>query len=267
MINRLFILLLGIAFFFTGCQKDELTKPAEVDFLFRMEPFETEWGDEDEDDDDGNRKNAAIKMDQIPGSFPGKNPFENGVLPASLSIEKAKMVITGIAIDGQREQGKDVSMTRNFSPPLEIEFEDGETADYDVSFDLPQGVYTKLEFQFYMGNEKHPSFEFSGPVNGNRPEKIDFKFQYKNTEKIRTRALRNNQLSDIGIDKSKQTRATIVLDAEYLFANITRDHLINSKADGPPQGNPFIRVDQKNNMHIYGALANRIEKSIAVVFE
>ena len=69
------------------------------------------------------------------------------------------------------------------------------------------------------------------------------------------------------IDKSKETRATIIIDTEYLFANVTRDHLINSKADGPPRGNPFIMVDQKNNMHIYGALANRIEKSIAVVFE
>ncbi|MFW5890119.1 MAG: hypothetical protein ACOCTO_01870 [Marinilabiliaceae bacterium] len=251
-----------------------------MDFLFQIKPFETEWSgeddeddDDDDDDDDDNDDDAkgeatAINTSRKTESFPGKRPFENGILPASLAIGRAKMVITGIEIEGEREQGKDVFITRDFSPPLEIDLEDDETADFDVSFDLPQGIYTRLELQFHVGNENHPSFEFSGPVNGNRPERIDFKFHYKNREKIRTRALRNNQVSEnIVVDKSKETRAIIIIDTEYLFANITRDHLINSQAAGPPQGKPFIMVDKKSNTHIYGALANRIEKSIAVVFE
>ncbi|MGM0376048.1 MAG: hypothetical protein ACQEQ0_04695 [Bacteroidota bacterium] len=265
MLKRLFILFLGSAFFFIGCQKDELTKPAEVDFLFRMEPFETEWSDSEADD---NLKNAVSKNDQDNATAPGNNPFEDGNSPASLAIGKTKMVMTGIEIEGKREQGKDVFMTRDFSPPLEISLEDDEVGDYDVSFDLPQGVYTKLEFQFHVGNENHPAFEFSGPVNGNTPGKVDFKFRYKNREKIKTRALHNKQISEnIVIDKSKKTQASITIDTEYLFANITRDHLANSQASGTQQGKPNIMVDKTNNMKIYNALANRIEKSIAVVFE
>ncbi len=271
MLKRLFILFLGSAFFFVGCQKDELTKPAEVDFLFQMKPFETEWSDDESDnigDDYAVHKNTTINTNQSPVSGTGKNPFENGFHPASFAIGKTKMVITGIEIEGQREQGKSVFMTREFTPPLEINLENDEPADYDVSFDLPQGIYTKLEFQFHVGNENHPAFEFSGPVNGNASEKLDFKFRYKNREKIRTRALHNKNISEnIVIDKSKKTRATITVDTEYLFANITRNHLVNSQSSGSPQGKPFIMVDKENNRHIYGALANRIEKSIAVVFE
>lgn len=271
MLKRLFILFLGSAFFFVGCQKDELTKPAEVDFLFQMNTFETEWIDDEPDDDDDEyalQKNATIDANQSPVSVPGNNPFQNGFQPAAFAIGKTQMVITGIEIEGQREQGKNVFMARDFTPPLEINLENDEPADYDVSFDLPQGIYTKLEFQFHVGNENHPAFEFSGPVTGNASEKVDFQFRYQNREKIKTRALHNKNISEnIVIDKSKKTRATITVDTEYLFANITRNHLVNSKASGPPQGRPFIMVDQKNNMHIYGALANRIEKSIAVVFE
>ena len=270
MINRLSILFVMMVIALAGCEKDELTKPAEVDFVFRMNSFEREWDNDDDQDDDDDLK-SMDHQSRVSNGKPEEtdNPFGKGKAPVSFAIQKSHVTVTGIEIEGKREQGQDVFLTRDFNPPLEIELENDDPIDYDVSFDIPQGIYTKLEFQFHLGNEEHPAFEFSGPVTGPALEKVDFRFQYKPKEKIRVRALReSHQVSEnIIIDKHKQKRATIIIDTEYLFRNITQDQLVHSRASGKAVGNPFIMVDQQNNQHIFGGITNSLEKSISVVFE
>ncbi|MFO8001057.1 MAG: hypothetical protein R6U46_07430 [Marinilabilia sp.] len=265
MFKRAFIFVLLGIFAIQGCQKDELTKPAKVDFLFQMNPFETEWADNtgEEETDDENGEQAVTRTK----SATAENPFRNGNTPRSMAINQARLVITAIEIDGKREQGKDVFLASDFDPPLEISLEGTNLNEQDVSFDLPQGVYNKLEILFRLGQEDHPSMAFSGPVNSNAPGKVNFKFEYHPREKIKTRAVKQNQTSEsIAIDKSKKTSARIVVDAEYLFRNITPNQLAESQVTNQAGGQSIL-VSNKNNTNIFGALNNRLEKSIAVVFE
>ncbi len=259
MLKRILIIALLTSVFFSGCRKDELTLPAKVDFVFEMNPFDTESDDELKNVTTDTTTLSNDPFDDDKPGF-GEPDFE------SLSINQAELIITAIEIEGVREQGKDVFMVSEFNPPLEAQLTGNNVSDYNISFDLPQGVYEKLDIQFYLGTDDAAAISFNGDINPGKSKKVNFKFEHTLKERIRVRAFRNNPADPIVLNKNANSRAHIIIDARYLFQNITMDQLESSTIINTPAGQQ-IRINHNDNKQIFGPMAGRLDKSIAVVFE
>lgn len=261
MLKAFFISMIMAFIFLPGCQKDELTLPASVNFVFEIEAFEME-------DEDGETKRAINNLKTVYSDppFDDNFPFNESHDFQSLKVDKSTLVITAIEIDGQREQGKDVFMVTEFETPLEVELNDGRISDHDLSFDIPQGVYKKLDIQFYLGTEEKPAIDFRGIVTPGKSPGIKFRFEHSNKERIRVRATRGKPSDPIVLNKEKKSRALVIIDAEYMFRNITLGQLAGTKVINTPGGKE-IRINRDNNKPVFSFMSGRLEKSIAVVFE
>ncbi|WP_146192242.1 hypothetical protein [Marinilabilia rubra] len=248
---RGFIIAIGFIFLFTGCKKDELTLPANVDFVFELNPFET----------------SGEKSDLKSTFAEGENPQKDkGNQFKDLIIDNATAFITSIEIEGIREQGGDVFLISEFDPPVEINLQNEQVISSDISFDIPQGVYEKLDIQFNMGDATHPALDFQGSLNQGNSSAIQFRFSYVPMEIIQVRATRVNPSEKIVLDKHKNSQAKVTLNAEYLFQNFTLDHLNDVTAINTNNGKE-VRVNNKNNKSVFGLMTGRLEQSISVIFE
>lgn len=261
---KVFFISLVVAFLFlSGCQKDELTLPTSVDFVFEMEAFELE-----EEKGGPNHSNNNLKAGYSDNPFDDDSPFDDNESGdfKSLKIDKSTLVITAIEIDGQREQGKDVFMVTEYDTPLELHLTGGEVSDQNISFDIPQGIYKKLDIQFYLGTDEKPAIDFNGMITPGKSPVIKFRFEYSNKERLRVRAMRDKPSDPIVLSKEKKSKARVIVDAEYMFRNITLGQLTGTKIINIPGGKE-IRINRDNNKPVFSFMSGRLEKSITVVFE
>jgi hypothetical protein len=275
--KRFFYLLIGFVLLLAGCQKDELTLPAEVDMQFLLEPyyadaeFDDEEGKEEEEDENDSDNNPFGESDgrvadvgtleDIPG---------NKIQIESLEINRGKIFLTDIEIEGIREQGEDVYLAIPFDPPLQIDVKEGVASDQHISFDLPQGIYEKLEFRFFVGGEKQTAIQFQGNIKPRKYSKTGFNFLYITQEDFQVRAMRNNKrpTEKIIINKNKTEKTNVIIDAENLFSALLIPPFSLSIPVGNDGGNE-ITISNLNdeNKAIFGLMQGRLEKSVSVVFE
>jgi len=251
MLMRGLMIFIGIIFLFTGCKKDELTLPADVDFVFNLNSFEANAEEAD--------LKSTLAKEETPAEKTG-NQFKE------LIIDKATTYITSVEIEGVREQGEDVFLLSEFNPPIEINIQDGQTVSSDISFDIPQGIYEKLDIQFNMGDETHPALDFQGSLSQGKSSALQFYFSYVPMEIIQVRATRVSPSEKIVLDKHKNAQAKVTLNAEYLFQNFTLDHLNDVTVVNTNNGKE-VRINNKNNSSVFGLMTGRLEKSISVIFE
>lgn len=256
MFKKLFFTGVFISFLISGCQKDELTLPAQVDFIFEMKPFIIEWEDTDN-----------VKVASLKSNVPDKTLFNKKEAPHSFLVNQAKLTITSIEIEGEREQGDDVFLVSDFDPPLEVQFSEGTgTPNQNVSFDLPQGIYKKLDIVFYLGTDDEPAISLNGSISPGESGKASFNFDYPLKEKLETRATHQTSAENIVLSKNNKSQAKVIFNAEYLFGNLSVHNLSGTRLSYAPNQQEVV-VNQKNNSYIYEQLMSRLEKSIAVVFE
>jgi hypothetical protein len=257
MFKRVLIIVFIASLIQFGCKKDELTLPASAKFVFEMTPFEIEDEEiddenEDETDDNDDNKNALV-------SIPSNNnpPFDNKHDFNYLKIDKATLTITAIELDGKREQGKDVFMVSDFDPPLKIDLTSNETRDYNVSFDIPQGIYKKLDIQFYLGTEENPAICFGGLIKQGNPQKIRFSFEHSLKERVRVRAMKEKPSDPIVLNKDKKYHARVIVDARYMFQNMTMNQLQSTNIISTPNGKE-IKINHNNNKAVFGLMTGRL---------
>ncbi|MBZ4677308.1 MAG: hypothetical protein JG782_1928 [Anaerophaga sp.] len=270
-----FYILIGFVLLLAGCKKDELTLPAEVDMQFLLNPYyaDAEFDDEekkeaDEDNSDNNpfsESDGIVADDGTSQNIPG-----NKIQIESLEINRGKIVLTDIEIEGIREQGEDVYLAIPFEPPLQIDMKEGIASDQHISFDLPQGIYEKLEFRFFLGGEKQTAIQFQGNIKAGNSAKAGFNFRYIKQEDFQVRAMRKNHrpTENIIINKDKTTKASMIIDAENLFSALLIPPFFLSVPGSYDAGNEItISNLNKKNKAIFGLMQGRLEKSVSVVFE
>lgn len=109
----LFCLAAFLLLFCSSCEKDELTKPVEVQFDFIM-------SQEAESNTHYEFREGAFKIESI-------------------------------SFSGDRERGEDISFTSDFSSLVEVDLGKG-IAIPQVTFDLPQGIYNTMEIWITTGS-------------------------------------------------------------------------------------------------------------------
>ena len=230
--NKLFIGLFVSVFALYSCEKDELTLPAEVTLEFAMEPFHAE---------------TDLKIN------------------SGFDVDQGIITLEGLEFDGRREQGGDYFFTRNFELPLQAELHSG-SANQQVSFDVPQGVYNRIEMDLSLGMENEFALRLQGRFQRGPVDEIPVVFEYSFTERIRIRAKNQDDQEQIVLKKDQPATATILMDVPFMF-QLVSPGMIQSAQTTTINNEEVILITIDHNTEIFNLLAPRLEKSIRVIIE
>jgi hypothetical protein len=233
-----FTLILFFALY--SCEKDPSTFPAKVKIAFGMIPT----GMKNE------MKEAVVADDPVEEDF--------------FVIDDGTLVISSIDFEGRRQDASDVFFTADFDPPIVVNLKE-ETSSRLVQFDIPQGIFERIEFTFHLGAAGHIPLIMNGeanlPILGNKI--VRFEYQYSEAVKVLAQNLTGNR---IVLRKDVESQATVFVNSEYLFRLINPGMLITAEIINE-QGNELILIAQGMNTPIFNVIANRLSQSFEVIFE
>lgn len=216
----------------TACEKNELKLPAEVQLAFDMNTFALE---------------------------------ENSKSGQQFSIDEAYLVLGSLEFDGEREQGEDYFFTSNFDEPLQAEMHTGNSSR-TVSFDIPQGVYNRIELNLSVGTKSSHAIMLRGSFHKGPLEDVPVVFEYPFMEEIRVRAMNREGNRQVVLTKDVPGKATILLDAPFMFQLLNMGMLINAQQFSF-EGEETIIINSEKNTDIFSVLATRLDKSVQVIFD
>jgi hypothetical protein len=231
-----FLLLIALY----SCEKDPSTFPAKVKFSFGMLPSGTE----------NEMKEADVTNNPENGNF--------------LVIDDGTLVISSIDFEGRRQGASDVFFTADFDPPIVVDLKE-EISSRLIQFDIPQGIFERIELTFHLGAEGHLPLIMTGeanlPIVGNKL--VRFEYQYSEPVRVLAKNLTEDQ---IVLRKDIESQATVFVNAEHLFRLVNPGLLIAAEILNE-QGNEVILIAQGMNTPIFNVIANRLSQSFEVIFE
>lgn len=230
--KKLYLILLIPVLIFSSCEEKELKLPASVTLKFDMENYSIA---------------ENIKAGQ--GFF----------------IDKAYFIMNTLELDGIREQGDDYFFSRAFDTPVQAEMHTGNASE-EITFDIPQGIYKKIELNLSLGDNEHPSLWLEGTFERGPFDNIPVLFQYTLKEEIGIRAENKNGEREIILRKDKPATATIKLNVPFMFQLMNIGQIRNAELY-PMDGKDMVVINKDKNTEIFNLLATRLDKSVQVVFE
>lgn len=236
--NLLFLFL--PLFFLTTCGKDPSTFPAKVNFNFGMIPLGLEES----------LKDAPAAVDNDGTVY--------------LSITDGTLVINRIDFEGKRENASDVYFSADFDPPIVVDLGEGSSSRY-VQFDIPQGIFERMEFIFHLGAPGHLPLVMTGEANLPQFGEKQIRFEYQYPEPISTIA-QSPEGEDIVLKKDNTSTASVLIDAEKLFRLVNIGLLVSAEISNP-SGTEMIVINQDMNSSIFNVIANRLSQSLEVIIE
>lgn len=230
--KRYLFLILGLLFIMYSCEENELSLPTEVTFEFSMETF------------------------QAGGSDKSQNGF---------TIDEGVMLISNIQFDGQRDEGEDYYFSKQYSDPLETEMHTGNTSQH-VAFDVPQGVYNKIDIAFTLGKDSIDAFELNGKFSQGPLNEIPVRIEYNFMEQIEVQVKDASGNGQIVLKKDTPVQARVVFKTPSMFQLVNFNMIQNAEVINI-DGVETILINNEVNSDVFNLLASRIDNSLAVVFE
>jgi len=230
----------------SSCRKDELTLPAKVFFEFELITYEEGY----------NQKKGGP-----PEELPFAPPFNR------MTIDRGTLVIESIAFDGRRDEGRDVYFSSDLEKPVIVDLERGKT-NQEISFDIPQGIYNRVELLLDLGSEDNVSLVLEGSIRNRQSAEIPLRFEYRFQERIRIMAESGSQADKIVLKKDSPSRVRIVVDAGsiFQFANIGRlESTTIAIRDGDDE--ELLIISDVVNTNIFNSMVTRIENSFRIIFD
>jgi len=228
------LVIFSLILFTYSCEKDELTEPTKVDLEFSMDSY-TGYGQY--------------------GSKSG----------SSFEINEGVMIIESIEFDGRRDEGEDYFFTSDFSEPLITEMHNKYT-NKDVSYDIPQGVYNRIELNFSIGDGNENALCLQGHYQRGPLDDVEIRFEYAFQEQIRIRAKNSMNNEQIVLKSNSDVKANVIFDAAHLF-KIVSMNMINNAETTQVEGENIILINNENNIDIFNVLVTRLDNSIRVIFD
>ncbi len=241
---RTFALLLILMFALNSCRKDELTLPAKVYFNFEIEPHQDS------------------ELKSHPAGSAASPPF------GQLEIGTGRLLVRAIEFDGKREQGRDVYFISDFDAPLQIMLGKHED-NVEVSFDIPQGSYKKIDIGFHLGDFNGtglPSLTLEGNMVLPNSQSVYLRFEYHFDDIIVVRSRGSVANENILLRKDKVSTATVEIDVPFLFRFINMGELMSGQF-AHENGNEVLVINEHKNQALFNKLANRLNNAFSVVIQ
>lgn len=214
-----------------SCEENELKLPAHVDLEFDINIL-------------------SLDEDSKSGQF---------------TIDQGSIVLSSLEFDGERDQGEDYYFSRSFEKAIEAELHTG-SVNEAVSFDVPQGIYNKIDLIVKLGTEEKPSLYLRGTFNKGPLEDLNVVFEYSPGEEINIRAENSKGKRQIVLKKDVPSTATLLLDAPFMFQLLNFGTLRNAEIF-IYEGEETILINKEKNTEIFNLLVTRLDKSLKVIFE
>ncbi len=241
--KSLFLTIFSIMLILQACVKDELTMPAKVFLDFELIPYQ-----------EGN-------------SLKSGPPFETPV--AGMIIDQGNITIESIIFDGKRDEGKDVYFVSNFASPVLVNLENGHV-DSDLSFDIPQGVYNRIELSLTLGGNNEIPLLLKGRMKkGPLDNKMPLRFEYIFNEQIKIVAEPAGKANKIVLRRDNPANAKIVVDAGVLFQFIGFPEL-NDVNTSEFNDEEMVIISAESNIDLFRSMVMQsrgLEKAFRVIFD
>jgi len=182
-------------------------------------------------------------------------------LGGKLTFTGGYITMKDFRFDGDRERGDDVRFDSDYSTGLNVPL-DLSSIINELEFDIPQGVYKKIDIDFSVDDSLGlvilGSYEYSGGGS------VPFKFQFSDSQNFELTA-EDNSGGDVVLDKNVTSRVKILLDPAYWFELIDLTDL-DSATTVSILGIPTLLISDEENHDIYDDVADRIDESNVIVF-
>ncbi len=174
-------------------------------------------------------------------------------------MQEGTMKMEEMTIVGKRKQGEEVRVSLQKKRNFDLAMEDIDPA---VSFDLPEGIYTRLRLDYEMAS-KGPAgsvvsikglYQGSGPGNQKRPFILELDSAFSGSFDVippgEERRLAGKGTRDLAV--------RIGLDT--WFEKVEEGHWENA-AEQNIGGVPTVVIDHGNNTHIFSRIVKKIPES------
>jgi len=184
----------------------------------------------------------------------------------NLAFTGGTIIIGSFTFDGKRSQADDVYFSNTYSG-LNIAF-DPNSPVAALDFDIPQGTYTKITvgFQTY-GDVGDDHIVVTGTYKNSVNDTtypIRFEFEAEEFYTVISKDASGN--SEIILDESVASAATITLDPVYWFQTISTNSLDNATLVNV-SGVPTILITDDYNEDIFDLVVDRVDDATDVVFD
>lgn len=225
--RALAVLILALTGSLSSCEKDELTKPAEVYFQFKLDR-------------------------EAPGN-------------ESLTFQQGTMDIQAISFTGDRQSGEDITFVSDFGTVVHADLGTGNT-DPVIKFDIPQGTYSEISLQVDPDNIL-PDLVVSGryiPALIGPP--VPVQLEITMPAELRLIAKNPDGSPHIVINRDSKTTVEIFLNPSRWLTEIPLLSLETADLQNI-SGVPSILISQEFNQDLYSKLEGRIQSSAEAIFK
>jgi hypothetical protein len=248
-----FLILIILA----SCQKDPLSRPTKVSFVFGMQDYSIR------DDSDkktfmytGKSFSQSDKSLNTDGSIIDK-ASNNGILV----IDRGSLIISSIEFEGRREQGEDVYFSSNLGQKIIADL-GAMTTNIPVSFDIPQGVYHHIEITLNLGTDGQAPLIMEGNLQRGPLQDTPIRFEYPFTERIRIIGKGKHQ-QNIVLHEDKLSVARVEINAESLFRLVNMGMIMTASTINQG-GQDIIIINHQNNLPVFNMIANRLANAFTL---
>ncbi|SMO40904.1 hypothetical protein SAMN06265379_101584 [Saccharicrinis carchari] len=196
---------------------------------------------------------------------------------AHVSFNGGMVRFKQIWFDGQRNQGGNVYFTTNKDRQIQSLNFSAKEAGYVKRFDIPQGVYSRMEWSFELDeldeddNDMPDDFDGGLVITGSyrRPGGILIPIYFVVDEDERIAAISQgaSESENITLLANKSYEAQLILDPYYAFQPVTLASLQATDIEEDDVDNPYIEISSDENKSLYESIIFRFEKSVKVIIK
>ncbi len=239
----------------------------------------------------------------LPADFRlGMSISDKQAMGGALTIDLIKIKLNAIDIQGYRETGGNVFLTRSFKKGQTFTIR-ANAKNEILNFDIPQGVYKPLYFSlvFQHDDDEDDLIEdieewYEDVLEGDDPEELEedlgsiiedylddiepsilVQGRFKSNKiNVRLILLVNDPMTfrillknrsgqeEVILEKDRENTAELILDPSYWFSVITPE-LMNRAYLGREDGITYLFLSKYVNSNIYHAVFNRMEESTYII--
>jgi len=223
----LYVILLAPLLILSSCIKDDLTKPAEVTFQFKLD------------------------NEQLDEKF--------------LDFQAGTMHVKEIGFEGYRESGEDVFFTSDFENVVVADLATGSTTEL-IKFDIPQGIYDHINLSIEIDkNNQETSLTLNGTYNSANRGNIPVRFEFEINEILNLNPKPGQGKNKIVLNKEIPSTAEVLISTGFMF-QVVNSRMLESAEITQHQGEATIVISKDLNQHIFNAVVNRLENSTRALF-
>ncbi len=202
---------------------------------------------------------------------------------AYVSFQSGEVLFEQILFDGHRQQGGDVHFTTESGKEIGPVSFTQSAEGFVKHFDIPQGVYTHMQWHFLLGDMELDS---SDDEEEDEPEEIEvdgglvFNGWYTRTdgtqdairiaieedELLVAKAIADNASDNITLTASNSYDIELIFDPYYAVRPISLDSWENAEVNSD-NDQRYIEISEDENEALYEAILFRMESSLKVLIK